>query len=517
MKTQCIFWLLCLWPLTGLSGQIPTQGLLAYFPFNGDARDASGNGHHGIVHGAKPAMDRFGNPGGALSFFTSRVEIPDTSTLRPHSFTYSFWFTIDGPCSPYLLSKSRGGGLRETFAVWLRAGQIQTFVTRREQETYLHSTLWIPAFGQWHHLAVSGNYTTRELSIWVDGQRFAEVPLNVVQEYGSRPWIIGALQVDSNYISYTFGRFDDLRMYNRALRAGEIQALAAEQPGGQPVSVDWAQQPPPPGKYLIIQAEHNGVADNIPHLVELTGLPPLIQRPWFVLAGLLLLFGLSYAGLWLRQRQRERLRLLELDKWKALEAERGRIARDLHDDLGSGLSAISLLSEVARQKSVGTPVDEEIRQLAAASHGLSVRIREIIWMVSARNDRLDYLVSYLGHYIVEQFEHSAIELTLRLPDTPPPARLVGGEQRRALFHAFKEALRLAAVHPGVRALQCTFHTAGDFEVRLQWTGSPFALENNPQTGIFLQLIKKWRETGGRFTGTDGPPVEWRFGLHFNNQ
>lgn len=301
-------------------------------------------------------------------------------------------------------------------------------------------------------------------------------------------------------------------MYGRALGQADIRALASENVGGLPVSSDWAFEQPPAGKYLITQSEYNGVTDDHIRQIELTGLAPLPQRPWFMLSGLVGLFGLVFLFLRLRYRQRERLRRLELENWKALEAERGRIARDLHDDLGSGISAISLLSEVARQKSEGGPVDEEIRQLASASHDLSVRIREIIWMISARNDRLDYLVSYFGNYVVELFENSSIELNLRLPEAPLPPHLVGGEQRRALFHAFKEALHLVATQTGATQLECSFHLNGKFEVRVEFTGGNLSLENTPKTALFRQLVKKWRETGGHFSATDGPTAQLRFGL-----
>ena len=492
-------------------GQIPSDGLLAYYPFDGDAWDSSGNGHHGIVHGATPATDRFGKPNAALYFYNAWVEIPDTSTLRPYNFTYTFWFNLKYDQSSFFICKPRGPGQEPTFGIWLRASSIQSYVTRPQQETYLRSPLWVACTGRWHHLAISADYTTREYAVWVDGRLFAQVPLNVTQEYGNQPWVIGAAKVDSNFNLFLYGRMDDLRLYNRALRKHEIYALASDRPGGKPQPPDWMHEAPAAGRYVILESETDGVPNSRPRKIELSDQAPLWQRPWFVLTGLSLLFGLCFFALRLRHRQRERLRRLELNKWKALEAERGRIARDLHDDLGSGLSAISLLSEVARQKSAGGPVDEEMHQLAAASHDLSVRIREIIWMVSARNDRLDYLISYLGNYVVEHFEHSALELNLRLPDEIPPV-LVGGEQRRALFQAVKEGLRIVAMQHDNRRLNVSFHLNSHLDVQIEWDGSTHLPADSEQTTTFQQLIKKLRENGGGFSTNEGRPVQWQFRL-----
>lgn len=67
------------------SDTVPGEGLVAYYPLDGNAEDASGKGNNGNVHGAVPAPDRFGRPAGALRFngVASYVQVPDDSSLRP--------------------------------------------------------------------------------------------------------------------------------------------------------------------------------------------------------------------------------------------------------------------------------------------------------------------------------------------------------------------------------------------------------------------------------------------------
>jgi hypothetical protein len=80
-----------------------TNGLVAYYPFNGNANDASGNGNNGIVQGATPTTNRFGVPNSAYAFdgVQSRIQIPETLFSGTNSaVTISLWVTTDnGPYS----------------------------------------------------------------------------------------------------------------------------------------------------------------------------------------------------------------------------------------------------------------------------------------------------------------------------------------------------------------------------------------------------------------------------------
>jgi hypothetical protein len=68
MKTRLLISALFILPISVLIGQIPIDGLVAYYPFNGNADDESGNGNHGIVYGSTPVSDRFSNENSAYSF-----------------------------------------------------------------------------------------------------------------------------------------------------------------------------------------------------------------------------------------------------------------------------------------------------------------------------------------------------------------------------------------------------------------------------------------------------------------
>ena len=86
--------LLCFLFLLKGFAQIPTNGLVAYYPFGGNANDASGNGNHGTVYSATPTTDRCGNPNSAYNFNgNSYIKVPYSTSLNSHTngLTISFW------------------------------------------------------------------------------------------------------------------------------------------------------------------------------------------------------------------------------------------------------------------------------------------------------------------------------------------------------------------------------------------------------------------------------------------
>src|SRR5687767_7692787 len=75
---------------------IPTSGLLAWYPFTGNANDHGPGGHHGAVTGASLTTDRFNAPSCAYLYngVSDYITVPDHTTLRPQNFTISSWITF---------------------------------------------------------------------------------------------------------------------------------------------------------------------------------------------------------------------------------------------------------------------------------------------------------------------------------------------------------------------------------------------------------------------------------------
>jgi signal transduction histidine kinase len=142
-----------------------------------------------------------------------------------------------------------------------------------------------------------------------------------------------------------------------------------------------------------------------------------------------------------RRRMRRKLELLEMQH--AVEYERSRIAQDIHDDLGSHLTRITMLSESARSNPAKTASD--LQSIYGTARELTRAMDEIVWAVNPRHDTLEGLLSYLEKYALDFLRTAGMKCRLDFP-MPLPRWQLTAEIRHNLFLAFKEALNNAAKH-----------------------------------------------------------------------
>lgn len=135
----------------------------------------------------------------------------------------------------------------------------------------------------------------------------------------------------------------------------------------------------------------------------------------------------------------------KLEKQQAIAQERKRISADLHDDIGSGLSKISLLSEKMKREAQSPQAKAEALKIADTSHELSENISEIIWALNSKNDYLENLVAYIRRYAGEYFENSPVSLKMNVPRKIPSLPITA-EVRRNIFYTVKEALHNIVKH-----------------------------------------------------------------------
>ena len=108
----------------------------------------------------------------------------------------------------------------------------------------------------------------------------------------------------------------------------------------------------------------------------------------------------------------------ELEKFRAVmearDKERSRIAQEIHDEIGAGLTSIRLQSELLKSKE-NQKEPEEIQKISNTASELVDRMNEIIWTMNPRNDSLANLIAYLRHLVGEFFDPFDIELRIRIP------------------------------------------------------------------------------------------------------
>jgi signal transduction histidine kinase len=129
---------------------------------------------------------------------------------------------------------------------------------------------------------------------------------------------------------------------------------------------------------------------------------------------------------------------------QAQQDERSRISADMHDELGSGVTAIRLMSELAKRRLADQSIPE-IEKISMSANELMNKMNTIIWSMNATNDTLANLIAYMRAFTIEYFENSSIECTVDVPDFIPDIEL-SGEKRRNVFLVVKEALNNALKH-----------------------------------------------------------------------
>lgn len=212
-----------------------STGLVGYYPFNGNADDATANHNNGTVYGATLTQDRLGNPDRAYHFngTDNYIQIPFQPYLdrdQIQGYTVAFWFRFDNN-NPGgyagILDKSHGFPSYD-FMNWAFQIAPMDAGTRLFGWGGGNGSEWlggadapIPLDGKWHHAA--GTLLGQSFQLYVDG-----VLKSTHTFAGTVVDTVGDLFIGRHYSlgRYYQGDVDEIRLYQRALLAGEIRQLA---------------------------------------------------------------------------------------------------------------------------------------------------------------------------------------------------------------------------------------------------------------------------------------------------
>ena len=256
----------------------------------------------------------------------------------------------------------------------------------------------------------------------------------------------------------------------------------------------------------------------------------LARPPWWTLERLLIIVGALICGLavtvlWITQLHRKvEQRTAELgaqirerqrvEQQRALEQERARVAQDLHDELGSSLTEISMLGARARSAAA----DDEKRknyleQMSSKAREMVAALDEIVWAMNPRHDSLASLVSYFCLY-ADRFLGLA-GITWRLEGkSVPDDFVVDSRHRHQLFLAFKEGLTNVVRHSGATEVRLAIGLEAE-ELRLAITDNGRGLPAGRPTGEMdgvANMCTRLEKLGGRFeiTSAAGRGTTLRF-------
>lgn len=272
---------------------------------------------------------------------------------------------------------------------------------------------------------------------------------------------------------------------------------------------DWTEPRPertatylriPPGDYRfrVIARGSSGTWNLVGATLKFTVRPTLLQTVWFratLIGGVLVIIAVTLRLTIVRRMKRQ---VRELKQANALEDERRRIARDMHDELGASLTQLALMSEQTRNHS---RLDEEtgakIGRISKTANEVAHALDQIVWTVNPRNDTLDRLIGYLGQYASDFLSGTPIHLTQELPEHYGGYR-VNSHVRHEMFLTFKEALNNAVKHSAATEISLHIWLEGNtLQIKIEDNGRGFDVETCEGKGDGLEnLRQRLRGAGG---------------------
>jgi hypothetical protein len=214
---------------------VSNEGLVAYYPFNGNSLDKSGNNNNGTVNGATLCPDRLGNANSAYSFNGSSdyIIIPDHQSLRPDtSISLCAWVWIDSTqASNYTRILSKWVNINDSYGSYqLIAGYLSSIGYGGMTLQTTSSYNWVapnPIFPleQWAYIV--GTWDGSKMRLYCNGEKVGEKDQTGTINYDDNPLLIGK---DGVYADACFkGSIDEVKIYKRSLSGNEVRSLYKEQ------------------------------------------------------------------------------------------------------------------------------------------------------------------------------------------------------------------------------------------------------------------------------------------------
>lgn len=233
----------------------------------------------------------------------------------------------------------------------------------------------------------------------------------------------------ANQYAYKMEGFEEKWTYSRKLREVRYTNL-------------------PPGDYVfrVRASNSDGVWNSRGLALFITIDPPFWKTWWFRLVSTLLFVALLSLLIWYWQTRKLHLEIARLQQLQALEKERVRISKDMHDEIGASLTKVSLLSGMLLNGDKGGDFQKDkLEKIYESSQEVITKMDEIVWAINPKFDNLNSLIGYIGEFTDEFLEVTSIRHRLNLPDEIPDIP-VSSELRHNIFLVVKETLNNIVKH-----------------------------------------------------------------------
>ncbi|MEO8085351.1 MAG: two-component regulator propeller domain-containing protein [Bacteroidota bacterium] len=251
----------------------------------------------------------------------------------------------------------------------------------------------------------------------------------------------------------------------------------------------------PPGHYVFnVRCKPIGeipVSNQISLRVNI--IPAYWQTSWFKIMVLILVSGTLFIIFRYIAALRYRQKIAAFERQREIEKVRSRIARDIHDDIGSGITKITLMARNAVKSTNGKKENKGIAdKINYAAKELIHQLGEIIWTVNPENDSIQNYFAFVRHYLNGQLEDTPINLKIDIPnlnELQNPDMNLNPDIRRNSMLVLKEAINNALKYAGAKNISVNYYLRND-KLTLEISDDGVGFDNS------IQPVARESRTGG---------------------
>ncbi len=239
-------------------------------------------------------------------------------------------------------------------------------------------------------------------------------------------------------------------------------------------------------RFLVRAINSAGIPSDEPAIISFRILPPVWKRWWFIALCLFFVGLIGFIFIRSRLQTIKALQQAREERLRELERVRTRIATDLHDDIGSSLTQIAVLSEVVRQSTGNngsSRVAEPLQRISTVSNELVETMSDIVWAINPHKDHLSDLAQRMRRFASDVFAAKQIAFHFQTPELKTETHL-GANIRREVFLIFKESINNIIKHSNCSEVNVDFKTEGGFlTLSLQDNGQGFEVVSSNGNGF----------------------------------
>ncbi len=313
----------------------------------------------------------------------------------------------------------------------------------------------------------------------------------------------GVMRIEFRYTGLHFAAPDRLRFRTRLLGLEESWGAA-----GAARNAEYRNLAPGEYQFEVSASTGNGLWSSVPAVVKLVVRPHFWQTAWFRVLAVALVLGAVIAAVRQRERRKAARRIQQLERQRAVDNERARIARDLHDDVGASLTQVALLSQLARSSLAKRPdrAGKHVQEIFDTAKEVTRSLDEIVWAVNPANDTFESFALFLGAF-VQNYSHTAgLRSRFDVPDALPALPL-DATVRHHLYLATKEVMHNIAKHAKASEVRMKLTLEpGKFHLVIEDDGQGYddSAPGAPHADGLLNLQDRLKQLGGSCTRHSRP-------------